>query len=137
MKDINVATPEQGDAEDAARKAIGLGAYLQLCKIYVLGDIRMVPALKNAAIDEMISLWALTLRLMEKESISYVYENTPVDSGHRRFIVDICTRTTMMSTTWKEECGMWKHVHKYFMEEMLNGMFEVRSRREGLLNYAG
>lgn len=48
---------------------------ITLCKVFVIGDARGVPALKNAAMDALISKigdeWTMFSRCIE-----FVYENT-------------------------------------------------------------
>ena len=67
-------------------KAVPLDA-TDLCSLYIFGDARGMPGLKNIAVDHLIK------RTSEKWSLivgkaPFVYENTPESSPLRRLIVD-------------------------------------------------
>lgn len=63
-----------------------------LCKIFVFGDARGIPGLRNAAIDALLyksgEEWA-----MPTMSLRYMYENTPKDSMLRKLAVNMVIKT--------------------------------------------
>ncbi|KAF2427279.1 hypothetical protein EJ08DRAFT_736176 [Tothia fuscella] len=68
--------------------------YDLLCRIYVLGDMRFIPALKNAVIDTSIDTWALDRGgfIPSAKAVRWAFENTSAGSGLRRLLVDLHTR---------------------------------------------
>lgn len=65
---------------------------LKLCKIWVLGEKRGVPALKNAAIDVLHQRFADSCQT-NAALLPYVYENTLAGSTLRKFYVTMYTRS--------------------------------------------
>ncbi|KAF2493989.1 hypothetical protein BU16DRAFT_562943 [Lophium mytilinum] len=62
--------------------------YDLLCKIFVFGDMRGIPALKNAAIDLLHSSICIKWKF-PKTQVRFIYENTMEGSLLRKFIVDM------------------------------------------------
>ena len=75
-----------------------LMSLLDICKVYVFADKRLMPAIKNAAIDAFIDAKIRPQTRNEPfvdELISYVYENTSKNSGLRNLLL-------AMSIAWIE-----------------------------------
>ncbi|KAJ9646465.1 hypothetical protein H2199_002514 [Coniosporium tulheliwenetii] len=60
-----------------------------LCKIFVFGDARGIPGLRNAAVDAILYKSGEQWIIMPTAIINYVYENTPKDSMLRKLAVDM------------------------------------------------
>lgn len=65
-----------------------------LAKLYVFGDARGIPALKNDVIDSFVT----ERHTIHKEVIPYIYDNTPEGSPLRRLMVDLINWQYNMST---------------------------------------
>ncbi|OCK88800.1 uncharacterized protein K441DRAFT_737776 [Cenococcum geophilum 1.58] len=59
-----------------------------ICKIFVFGDARGIPGLKNAAVDliiaKFIQTWAFPI-----EIVRFVFDNTQESSPLRKLLVDM------------------------------------------------
>jgi hypothetical protein len=77
---------DEGDEELGARYL----APLKLCQIWVFGDARGVPALKNAAIDMLHECLTVIWHTGPfKPTIKYIYRNTTDRSHLRKFLIDM------------------------------------------------
>ncbi|KAF2427285.1 hypothetical protein EJ08DRAFT_567382, partial [Tothia fuscella] len=61
----------------------------QCLMTFVLGDMRMMPGLKNAVIDELFSLWTQGVIIPGPTHIGYIYDNTPAGSAVRKLLIDV------------------------------------------------
>ncbi|EON67205.1 hypothetical protein W97_06458 [Coniosporium apollinis CBS 100218] len=68
-----------------------------LAKIYVFGDARGIPDLKNAAIDAFVDKIIDDWNNVPASTIPYIYDNTPEDSKLRKLLVDMITYETLAS----------------------------------------
>lgn len=74
---------------------------LMLCRLWVFGDFRGVPALKNAVIDMLHE--QLTVKWVRfAKCIKYVYGNTAEGSQLQRFLADSFTSTVSCSGFLKQ-----------------------------------
>ena len=63
--------------------------WIQLSKIYVLGDKLQIPALKNAATNSMIDYFIRFNKAPSLEPVKYLFQNTPKSSKGRVLFADI------------------------------------------------
>lgn len=72
-----------------------------LSKLYVFGDARGIPALKDAAVDAIIdrftNVWSMPTYIFP-----YIYSNTPEGSQLRKLAVNMIVYTTFPSTRLKD-----------------------------------
>ena len=83
---------------------------LALMQLWILADKLIIPRLQNEVTRKMHQL-ALDEKYVPRNSLPYLYENTPKDSLLRRFVVDLCA-CYMKPETYSEE-------HEEFPKEML------------------
>jgi hypothetical protein len=81
--------------------------FIDLFKIYVYGDLRVAPGLKNAAMDAIIKrhfdIWASPDGL----SVKYAYQNTVTTVAIRKWIVDFIVNTLDNS---EERAKVWQTI---------------------------
>lgn len=62
--------------------------WMLICKIFVFGDARGIPGLKNAAVDltvaKFVQMWAFPI-----ETVRFVFDNTQESSPLRKLLVDM------------------------------------------------
>ncbi|KAF2493992.1 hypothetical protein BU16DRAFT_562946 [Lophium mytilinum] len=59
-----------------------------LCNVFIFGDMRGIPGLKNEAIDQLHRSTAETW-MVPSNDIKYIYTHTPVPSSLRDFVVSV------------------------------------------------
>ncbi|KAF2813060.1 uncharacterized protein BDZ99DRAFT_437889 [Mytilinidion resinicola] len=88
-----------------------------LCEVFVFGDMRGIPGLKNMAIDQLHRATAESW-VVPNDAIKYVYDNTPESSALRSFILCIY-RSTLASVKAFMEHGK-DHLTIDFIFDLLN-----------------
>lgn len=96
---------------------------MMLCRIWVLGDSRAIPGLKNAAMDafarKLLGNWVSPGRRV----INFIYDNSVEDAAFRRFLVDFVvhtsgfTQTRILEERWKKTCKAGLHAE--FVADMM------------------
>ncbi|KAF2493991.1 hypothetical protein BU16DRAFT_61435 [Lophium mytilinum] len=79
-------SPLSRDAYKAPTSSERNDLYLLLAKIFVFGDMRGIPALKNEAIDILHQLYTCTWTDFHLSAVKYIYKNTTATSQLRQFV---------------------------------------------------
>jgi hypothetical protein len=99
-----------------------------LAKIYVFGDARGIPVLRNAAIDLFITKRAG--KHSPIDIISYIYENTPENDNFRKLFVDLFAYCPHLNPrffcTPNEES---KYPHRFLFEVLAATMGSVNKQK--------
>ena len=100
---------------------------LDLVKLFVFGDFRGIPALRNDVIDAFVQ----ERHTLHKEVIPYLYANTPESSPLRRLYVDLINWQYEMSTS--ETKGIFhadRDTLPYFTREFLMELLIAREQMQ-------
>ncbi|KAJ9646466.1 hypothetical protein H2199_002515 [Coniosporium tulheliwenetii] len=81
-----------------------------LCSIFVFGDARGIPALRNAAIDGLMDKISDEWKLFTGQ-VKFIYQNTPKKSLLRKLAVDMVVKTYPVDQLKESECNL-----EYMME---------------------
>ncbi|OCL07652.1 hypothetical protein AOQ84DRAFT_54925 [Glonium stellatum] len=84
-----------------------------ICKIFVFGDARGIPGLKNAAVDLIISKFIQTWTFLI-ETVHFVFNNTQESSLLRRLLVDMALESG--------DLDKMKQYRSYFTKDFLVDM---------------
>lgn len=98
---------------------------LTLVQLFVFGDVRGIPALRNDVIDAFVK----ERHTVHKEVIPYLYENTPESSPLRKLFVDLINWQYQMSTIEKK--GIFhpdRDTLPYFTREFLMELLIARDQ---------
>ncbi|KAF2427244.1 hypothetical protein EJ08DRAFT_616112 [Tothia fuscella] len=86
--------------------------FWRLCKVYVLGDMRGIPALQNTADEAFIETWVHSgCRMFPgNEVTSWLYDNTGKDCGMRKLITHTYARSIGPTSviSWEKGIENWR-----------------------------
>ncbi|KAF2813013.1 uncharacterized protein BDZ99DRAFT_460327 [Mytilinidion resinicola] len=89
--------------------------YDLLCKIFVFGDMRGIPTLKNAAIDLLHSSICMEWKF-PKTQVRFIYENTMEGSLLRKFIVNVAVLIASCETFLSIDKDGTNFTHEFLMD---------------------
>lgn len=81
---------------------------MELGRIWVFGDSRVIPGLKNAAMDAFIKRLFKTWQYPEVSVINFTYQNTVESAALRKFLVDFVVRSTAPIRDTQGIADSWK-----------------------------
>jgi len=113
--------------EDKEIKDMNNADMAKACKIYVLGDRLHIPALKDAAIDAIISTFAEKWKLPYYSSVEYAFKRTSKHERLRRLLIVMFTQSAGNETqSWTK-----KIQNLDFWSDITTALFALRRSKPG------